>query len=311
MTNPPSWRPQEPLSLGVVSAGKTMTPPLPARVMAGLATAVLAAVGIAAYAATDFLDIDPVETASVANGPAVSPKPDPKTETAASHNAMVAAANHVVTTRPVPAATVAAPVSESARPVTLAQQQQKPDIVSNNLRKGVVSEQIASSVFLPPASADHVAGLSPDVAIAESEAEVAKLEAQLGMGEPAPESEMEIARLERAASPSDAAAVPEEGDAAAMGGPYIPVPGDLQAVRVTRYVNLRDGPADEAKVIAVIPTNATVQAETDCGWCAVTYNGQSGYIYKGFLTGRGGGGAKATAGRSRAAKKLTGKPGLY
>lgn len=307
MTNPPSWRPQdEPLGLGVVSAGKTMTRPLPARVVAGLATAALAAVGIAAFAATDFLDIDPVETASVANKPSATPK----MQASVGNSAAVPATTHPVTTQPAPTAAAGAVVSGSASSAHSGEHRQRQDSVRQDLRIAVEPKHITSSVFLPPASADHVGPLSPDVVIAESEAEVAKLESQVGMGEPMPESEMEIARLERAAEPSEAARAQEEGDMAAMGGPYVPVSG-LQATRVTRYVNLRDGPADEAKVIAVIPTNATVQAETNCGWCAVTYNGQRGYIYKGFLSGRGGGGAKITSGRSGAARKLSGKPGLY
>jgi hypothetical protein len=278
--------------------------------VAGLATAALAAVGIAAFAATDFLDIDPVETASVANKPSATPKPGPKTQASAGNNAAEPAKSHLVTTRPMPTAAAGAVVSGSAPSANSGEHRQRQDSVRQNLRITFEPKQMASSVFLPPASADHVGPLSPDVVIAESEAEVAKLESQVGMGEPMPESEMEIARLERAAEPSEAARAQEEGDMAAMGGPYIPVSG-LQATRVTRYVNLRDGPADEAKVIAVIPTNATVRAETNCGWCAVTYNGQRGYIYKGFLSGRGGGGAKITAGRSGAARKLSGKPGLY
>ena len=221
-----------------------------------------------------------------------------KIEIAAAAQTMPAAKSERVATlqdRPV----AVAPTSSDRAPI---------DNVSNNLPKDTTPETM-SPVFAPPRDAQHVAELTPDVAVAESEAEVVKLEGQIGMGEPPPESEMEIARLERAAAPSDAL-MPIAEDTAAMGGPYIPV-SEFEATRVTRYVNLRDGPADEAKVIAVIPTNSTVQAETNCGWCAVTYKGQRGYIYKGFLSGRGGGGAKAIGGRTRVTKKLIGKPGLY
>ena len=313
MAHAPSWRPEgqdEIIGLGVASAGKSIPRPLPGRVMAGLAGAILAALGVAGYAASDFLDVDPTETASVAHRLAIPPvaakttstsesaASSDKIEIAAAAQTMPAAKSERVATlqdRPV----AVAPTSSDRAPI---------DNVSNNLPKDTTPETM-SPVFAPPRDAQHVAELTPDVAVAESEAEVVKLEGQIGMGEPPPESEMEIARLERAAAPSDAL-MPIAEDTAAMGGPYIPA-SEFEATRVTRYVNLRDGPADEAKVIAVIPTNSTVQAETNCGWCAVTYKGQRGYIYKGFLSGRGGGGAKAIGGRTRVTKKLSGKPGLY
>jgi hypothetical protein len=308
MTNPPSWSPEgsgESIGLGVVSGGKSIPRPLPGRAMAGLAGAIVAALGAVAYVASDFIDADPIETGSIASSAAASPNEE-----------------DVPVAKPVVAAaradkkpSLGAKVDESqpaelpsSSTASLGKSSASIVDVSNDLRKQIPPAQSASSVLVPPANPAQVADLAPDVAVAESEAEVAKLEAAIGMSEPAPESDMEIARLERAAEPSDAALDPT-GDTAAMGGPFIPVSG-MKATRVTRYVNLRNGPADEAGVVAVIPTNATVQAETNCGWCVVTYNGQRGYIYKGFLSGRGGG-AKSTGGRSRAAKKLTGKPGLY
>lgn len=271
--------------------------------MAGLVGAILAALGVAGYAAGDFLDIDPVETASVKTSGAAGPEAAmkvPPVELQAEPEPLKIKA----TAQPAaPPKEPAIPQADHTAAAPTLSTDPQPDKVSRELRKQIAPVAVASPVLVPPSSAAQVAELAPDVAVAESEAEVAKLEAALGMAEPAPETEVEIARLERAATPSEAAAIPEDTDNTAMGGPYIPVSG-LRSTRVTRYVNLRAGPADEARVIAVIPTNATVQAETDCGWCAVTYNGKQGYVYKGFLDGRGGG-------RSRAAKRLTGKPGLY
>jgi len=302
MTNPPPLQPQGPdeaIGLGVVSGGKSIPRPLPGRVMAGLAGAILAALGLAAYAAGDFLGADPIETGSIASRVAPPPPAEhhPRTPVA-TQKAASSAAEHA-------AATDARP--GQAAPADVATDQVND--VRNDLRKQLDTATPPSSVLAPPARADDVAGLAPEVEVADSEAEVAKLEESLGMVEPAPETEMEIARLERAATQSDSALTSDD-QTAAMGGPYIPVDG-LRDARVTRYVNLRDGPADEARVIAVIPTNATVQAETNCGWCVVAYNGQRGYIYKDFLSGRGGSDAKASGGRTRAAKRLTGKPGLY
>lgn len=56
------------------------------------------------------------------------------------------------------------------------------------------------------------------------------------------------------------------------------------SARATAWVNMRAGPADEAEVLMVVPGNAEIQAETDCGWCAVSYDGRDGYIYKSFIS---------------------------
>lgn len=98
-------------------------------------------------------------------------------------------------------------------------------------------------------------GNTDDVQVAESEAEVAKLEADTGM---------------MGAQPTGAAAA------------ELPLPA-MKTARVTKYVNLRAGPADESRVIAVVPANAEVKVESGCQWCTVVYNGQRGYIYKSFI----------------------------
>lgn len=59
---------------------------------------------------------------------------------------------------------------------------------------------------------------------------------------------------------------------------------DLAPAKATQYVNMRSGPSDEAAVMAVVPANATIEAERDCNWCTVSYNGKQGYIYKSFIT---------------------------
>ena len=56
------------------------------------------------------------------------------------------------------------------------------------------------------------------------------------------------------------------------------------SARATAWVNMRAGPADEAEVLMIVPGNAEIQAETDCGWCAVSYDGRDGYIYKNFIS---------------------------
>ena len=53
--------------------------------------------------------------------------------------------------------------------------------------------------------------------------------------------------------------------------------------KVTTAVNLRAGPKDEAKVIAVVPARETVQLINCDGWCEVVFQGQRGWIYKSFI----------------------------
>jgi hypothetical protein len=52
----------------------------------------------------------------------------------------------------------------------------------------------------------------------------------------------------------------------------------------TTWVNLRAGPADDAEVLMVVPGNAEIRAATGCNWCAVTYDGREGFIYKNFIS---------------------------
>lgn len=62
------------------------------------------------------------------------------------------------------------------------------------------------------------------------------------------------------------------------------VASNLQPATTAQYVNMRAGPADDADVITVVPANAAIEAETDCRWCEVSYNGQKGYIFQSFIT---------------------------
>jgi SH3-like domain-containing protein len=53
--------------------------------------------------------------------------------------------------------------------------------------------------------------------------------------------------------------------------------------RVTKYVNLRSGPNDESRVVAVVPAKASVSV-LDCkAWCEVVFDGKKGWIYKRFI----------------------------
>lgn len=196
-----------------------------------------------------------------------------------------------------------------------------------------------------------------EVAVAQSESDVAKLEEITGMVEPAPEGQSDgrvsvvvdpapsAADLRSTVSPGDVAlpdaqasadnslsdseiADPTTETASIQPDPVAPDPvavgptasepapavsaspalPAMSPVKVNRYVNMRSGPADESRVIVVVPSGATVQAESNCGWCTVTYKGQRGYIYKSFLQR---GGATASADTTAPAKAPSAKPGLY
>lgn len=58
-------------------------------------------------------------------------------------------------------------------------------------------------------------------------------------------------------------------------------------VTVTTDVKMRAGPRDEAAVVAVIPDNAVVGLVKCESWCEIIYKGRRGFVYKGFVDGRG------------------------
>lgn len=108
-----------------------------------------------------------------------------------------------------------------------------------------------------------ISAFVPSVPVAESEDEIAKLEA-----------------IQRREVEADVGA-PSEEETASIGSI------DTSAMRqatTTRYVNMRAGPADDAEVLLVVPALEKVEAEADCDWCTIRYDGRTGYIYKTFLS---------------------------
>ena len=61
-------------------------------------------------------------------------------------------------------------------------------------------------------------------------------------------------------------------------------PVSKTAAKATTWVNLRAGPSDDAEVLMVVPGLAPIEAESGCNWCAVSYDGREGYIYKNFIS---------------------------
>lgn len=48
-------------------------------------------------------------------------------------------------------------------------------------------------------------------------------------------------------------------------------------------VNLRAAADKDAEILLVVPKNVSIEAQENCTWCAVTYQGSQGYIYKSFI----------------------------
>lgn len=57
----------------------------------------------------------------------------------------------------------------------------------------------------------------------------------------------------------------------------------LRPAVVNRAVNMRAAPNKGGKVLMVVPGGAAIDAETDCSWCEIRYQGRSGFIYKSFV----------------------------
>lgn len=121
-------------------------------------------------------------------------------------------------------------------------------------------EQTSSILSVAPTQSD----LRPSVEIAESEEEIAVLEA-----------------IQREAVEEDIGAIDVQQTAAteAVNAPA----AAMRSATTNNYVNLRAGPSDDAEVLMVVPANSAIEAEADCNWCSVTYDGRQGYIYTTFI----------------------------
>jgi len=94
---------------------------------------------------------------------------------------------------------------------------------------------------------------------------------------PAPEAQTPITSAPTSQMPSTRAA----GAPPSKRPPQVAAarPGSARSAVVITNVNLRSGPGTDAEVVTTIPAGSTVRI-TDCSgeWCAVTWNGQSGYV---------------------------------
>lgn len=56
------------------------------------------------------------------------------------------------------------------------------------------------------------------------------------------------------------------------------------ASRVTAAVNMRSSPKKGAGVLMVVPAGSAVNVLSCDGWCQITYNGRTGWVYKSYLS---------------------------
>jgi hypothetical protein len=108
--------------------------------------------------------------------------------------------------------------------------------------------------IIPPPSA-----LRPEVGIAQSEDDVTALEE---------EQRTEPLNFDSSTT-EDAVPGPDDG---------------MREAQIIKNVNMRAGASDKAKVLEVVPAKARIQAEEDCDWCPVLYEGRSGFIYRSFIS---------------------------
>lgn len=128
------------------------------------------------------------------------------------------------------------------------------------------------------------------VAIAETEADVAALEARMASegAETGAAAETVSADAGTPAAIEPEPASPEEVVAAVSGespaAGRAPNGKPMSPATAAKYVNLRAGPDNDAAVVAVVPAGGSILAETGCRlWCAVVHDGQSGYIFNSFI----------------------------
>ena len=231
--------------------------------------AVLAlAVGLSAVAAIDATrdepalslnsqDTDPVATAAVqpAVPDAVASRAEPVIETVAEAAEAMASAFPAATPSPITTGSVERPVDPAI--AAAARMSAEP-----------------AAAEATPADLD-IADLA-QVAIAEDEEDVQALEVALvEQGSSGPfETTAETIPVEE-----EIAAVDVSSETTAS------IPAGMSPARINSFVNLRTGPSNDSSVIRVLPTNAAVQATSDCAhFCEVVHEGTRGYVYKSYLS---------------------------
>lgn len=126
----------------------------------------------------------------------------------------------------------------------------------------------ASTAAIPAAAAPA----EPDLPALSFNAPVAADDDGIAMLEVIPDIPLED-------EPQPAATTDDQAEEVAAAQPS---PGQAPAT-VKSAVNLRAAPRSGSEVLSVVPAKAQIEAQRDCNWCAVTYDGRKGFIYKSFI----------------------------
>jgi len=198
---------------------------------------------------------------------------------------VAAAAEPVAAPEAPPAAEVgAAAVVPVAEQVNAAPEPPQPSAATTaRTARPTLADAQAMQMQAPPPAAPALSFQSPYEGLAQPPVQ-AETTAAIGDGEAAADepvavaqSDREIAQLEAQQQEENQAVMQEENGNAFNS----PIMGEARA---NRHVNLRAGPSDDARVLMVVPARARIQAAKDCAyWCEVVYEGKRGFIYKSFI----------------------------
>lgn len=154
-------------------------------------------------------------------------------------------------------------IAEQITPSQVSAQDDQPD------------QTAALPVVAAPVAVPETQALSLNAPVTSSEADMAILEV-IQM----PPAEEELMPTS-AVIPEKRPDVPQ----AVAQAPASPEPNSagLKNAVTNRAVNMRASPDKNAPVLLVVPANAQIETQADCSWCAITYQGNQGYIYKSFI----------------------------
>lgn len=134
--------------------------------------------------------------------------------------------------------------------------------------------QTAALPTTPAAAPSEPEPLSFNAPVASNEADIAILEV---IQMPSAEDEAEPVVMTQD-EPEALQAVAQAPAAAA-----VKANSGLRSAVTTGAVNMRAGPDKNAPVLLVVPANTSIETQSGCSWCAITYQGNQGYIYKSFI----------------------------
>lgn len=150
----------------------------------------------------------------------------------------------------------------------------------------------------PASDADDFTASIPDPELVEA---VASTSDRVAVAE----SDLEIAALEEAQQREVAAVLDEvrrDGESyfsemsSETAEPAAIASGPGRPARTTQFVNMRATADNDAEILSVVPANTAIEVTDDCpNWCAVTHEGQAGFIYNSFLDVEEGASVQAAA----------------